>query len=204
LAGAFTNGTASVCIWDTSSGKLLRDWPVSIDTLAISPDGRFVAGGAEDGNTYVWSVTNGEKKATLPADHVAVSSLAFHLDPRRETLDTADLASYLLAVGDAGGAVTLYALDHSRVRNLFRGSNYGVLAIAFSSDATLLATGGRSEVRLWDVATGQLLLTLGDADWAIGLAFSPDNQRLIVSRRSPGPWADESTDIYDVSFHRGT
>ena len=63
------------------------------------------------------------------------------------------------------------------------GSHFHVYCVAFSPDGTLLASAGRREVRVWDVAHGQLLITFPGGDFFSGLAFSPDGKRLAASGR---------------------
>ncbi len=55
-----------------------------------------------------------------------------------------------------------------------------IIAIAFSPDGQLLATGdSNGDILLWQVADGQLRLTLrGSTDWVRSVAFSPDGNLL--------------------------
>ena len=52
--------------------------------------------------------------------------------------------------------------------------------MAFSPDGALLASGGRANARLWDVATGEQLLTMSAGVYQYALAFSPDGTRLVL------------------------
>ncbi|MDJ0589135.1 MAG: NB-ARC domain-containing protein [Pleurocapsa sp. MO_226.B13] len=65
------------------------------------------------------------------------------------------------------------------VNTAFAQTFSSILAIAFSPDGELLATGDTNgESRLWRVADGQLLLTLPGVDWVRSVAFSPDGHLL--------------------------
>src|SRR5262249_2752282 len=56
-----------------------------------------------------------------------------------------------------------------------------VVALAFSPDSQLLLTGCSDGMgRLWDVATGQLRLTLKPRGAVVAAAFSPDGQTFVL------------------------
>ena len=65
-----------------------------------------------------------------------------------------------------------------------RGSSSGVQSVSFSSDGVTLASAGRMEAKVWDAATGRLLLNLiprpTDRNHMTQVAFSPDGSRLAV------------------------
>ncbi len=80
-------------------------------------------------------------------------------------------------------------LSHSAFSETFS----QVLAVAFSPDGKLLATGDvNHEIQLWRVADGQLLLTFTvQAGWIWSVAFSPDGKLLAGS-------ANQSVQLWDV------
>jgi RNA polymerase sigma factor (sigma-70 family) len=70
-----------------------------------------------------------------------------------------------------------------------------VMALAYSSDGKVLASGSMDEaIHLWDAKTGRLLRTLrGHEAWVISVFFTPDNRQLISWGR------DQTARVWDVA-----
>jgi WD40 repeat protein len=144
-------------------------------TVAFSPDGMTLAVGGTEQVVRRIDLATGKPlpelkwKPRSDLDHVY--SLAFSPDGK------------MLAVGGSLGSVALWdAAGGAEVRSLMCPDVQG-LQVAFSPDGTLLATAGKDNgavVRLWQVATGQLMFTArfpGDTPaWCV--AFSPDGKTL--------------------------
>ena len=84
----------------------------------------------------------------------------------------------LFAVG-TGLGIWIYEVSTSRELALFRTGN--ITAIAFSPDGSLLASGGPQSnpaITIWDIATGEIVKTLGGEEGTVALAFSPDGTLL--------------------------
>ena len=167
----------TVAVWEADSGQLLRRFPVERPTgLALSAGGEYLAAGSEDGRIFVWDVAGGESIALLKVGHSKIHSLAFAADPHRRLNPRTKVhpgGGFLLASGDAGGEVIVWNLHDRNSRSYCRGSVFDVYAVAFSPDGTTLASCGRNEVKLWDLATGQLLLDLKGGNYLVSLAFTP-------------------------------
>src|SRR5262249_44838046 len=70
--------------------------------------------------------------------------------------------------------------------------------LAFSPRGDQLAASGRSEVRVWDTATGDLLWTATPRSFSTSLCFSPDGKRLAIGCDTPTR-PDDVLLIYDAA-----
>ena len=114
----------------------------------------------------------------------------------------------LVAYGRTDGTVNIWDIASLTQLKTFMGHN-PISSLAFSPDGTLIASGSRGEVKLWDVASGELLQTFtwpegGSTEYLVfnndGTQFassSRDNQVLVwdvPTSGKPTPTESTSTD----------
>lgn len=190
LAAAAMDG---VQIWDLRSRTLTARLSHGIepyDQVAISDDGRYVAGGCRDQpSVEVWRKSpDGYKLVWENAEH-ACFHLAFSpegdalviTDWKNDELgvyatDSGDLLERIRAEQSWGSAfspdarqmvfielddIAIWAWPARRPLRRLRGHLSTVNSVAYSPDGRLLASCGRDRrIILWDVATGSLLRTM--------------------------------------------
>jgi WD40 repeat protein len=173
LAVAACDEPGEVIAWDAGSGREVLRVSRRAGALALAPAGNLLAADDTRGRITTWSLPKGKAERTWETGGVAVHCLCFSPDGKR------------LAVGDFAGTVTVWDVRAGLPVTYCRGSHHDVHALAFSPDGTLLASGGRSPTRLWDAATGRLLLSLRTTSLTTALGFAPDGHRLVVGSKGP-------------------
>jgi tetratricopeptide (TPR) repeat protein len=140
-----------------------RDYARSI---AISPDGRWLATGFLYEGIRIWEVDTGLPLQTLKGHVASINSIAFSPD------------SLLLASASRDRSIKLWdAQSGAEVREL-RGHDGEVSAVTFSPDGQWLASASSDRtVRIWRVVTGREVEVMTGHTRAVTAAvFSPDGR----------------------------
>ena len=119
-----------------------------VQSLAFSPDGRFLAiGGGEPsrgGEIKMWDTRSGNFARDLPNIH-SDSVLALEFSPDGK----------FLASGTADKIARVTDLGTGKVTKSFEGHTHHVLGLSWSLDGRTLATSGADNVvKIWDFTTG--------------------------------------------------
>jgi len=173
---ATANDDGKIDLWDARTGGNLHhldtgNEPFDKVGLAISPDGRFVAGGIcivinsnGRGSTRIWDTATGKEQFSWELPSTA-PAIAFSPDGKR----------LVSAPGSMG--LHFFSLDGG-TDEIVKTESW-IASIAFSRDGKLLATGDSSgRVSLWDVKAKKVLTSISlvqDRDfsrWPIVIAAS--------------------------------
>jgi RNA polymerase sigma factor (sigma-70 family) len=167
-----------VRLWDIGSGRELRP-DVAVAEAAphfvVSPDGRFAAVLGPARQVVLWDLDLGKeiRRVNIQADFTYM--LVFSPDSK----------VFATSGGGAGiamnsnCAVRLWDVESGKEIRRLAGKHEGpVLAIAFSPDGQILATGGLDRtVRQWDVASGEAFPNhLRHQNPVVCVAFSADGK----------------------------
>ncbi len=178
-----------VRFWDPTTGREALSQPghrSEVRALVVSPDDRTVFTGGDDGTVRQWDLVSGRELGVIasfgnPADALAVS-------PDGKTL---------LVGGALGGRFVLWSIAERReIRELPRlVPRNPVRHVAFSPDGATVA----SERRIWDVATGRVLVSFRDRDERnnsnanfFPIYYSPDGKQVITTE-------NEGARVWDIA-----
>lgn len=170
-----------VCLWDTSTGKILNRFFIGSDTIDsrdpnvyFSPNGKVIATSGSDGTIHLWSPTTGQSLIKLTGHTGSVSTFFFSPD-----------GITILSKGSDNTVRLWNAITGEPLKTL-TGYTYGVDAVSFSPDGKTIASGNSDKtVQLLDVSTGQLLKTLtGSKSYIRSIFYSPDGKTIVCKSLS--------------------
>jgi WD40 repeat protein len=164
----------SIRLWDVSKARELRRCKLPKDEppihLAFSPKADRLAAVVEEYDLLVFDVATGNVVHRL--SHYWPSRVAFA--PNGKTLASA-----------RGQTVRLWDQATGKERfQEFKGHQAGVVAVAFSPNGKLVASGG-DHIRLWEAATGKPIRLIQVKGGVAALAFDPKGGKLASAGRDP-------------------
>jgi hypothetical protein len=118
-----------------------------INSVAFSPDGKWLATRSFDGTVKLWDAATGQELLTLKGYSDVVTSVTFSPDGKR------------LATGSLDHIVKLWDAATGQELLTLKGHSDVVHSVAFSPDGKRLASGSADRtVKLWDAATEKEVL----------------------------------------------
>jgi WD40 repeat protein len=181
-ADNFFQTKRDIVLWDVESGKKLRSIQEGeeyssnyISSIALSPDGQFVAGAWQNHTAKIWSIATGTPQNTFedlkPKDgwyYLVAFTVTFSNDGK----------SLLLAGSNIFG---IWDINKGTLLNSATTKSERVYDIALSPDGTMLGSVEGPNINLIRVANGGLQPYKEIIQSNNNIAFSPDGMTLITS-----------------------
>ncbi len=140
--------------------------------VRLAPDGRLMAAAGSDGRVKLFDVASGRIVATVGTAHEVTN---LEISPDGKWLASCAMGDIVIA--DVATGATVKTLSNP---------DSPTYQVAFGSNGMLAAVGLRGAVRLWDVASGQVLADLhGQHGDLLAVAFSADGTRLATGGNDP-------------------
>ncbi|MBZ0265652.1 WD40 repeat domain-containing protein [bacterium] len=163
-----------VRLWNTSSGKHLRDLPElenlhngleDIETLSFSPNGRMILIGS-DSSVSIWDLIANRLYRTLKGVMFGVKGpvfspdgdyvLAGRAEPGLDAVEKRPGAFYV------HGTLALWNLETGKRTVVFGQHGAGISSMSFSSNGKFVLSGSYDDfARLWEAKTGVLVTEFG-------------------------------------------
>ena len=139
----YTAGSGhSIRAWNIATGFAnYAIYPDSVYCIALSPDGKTLAGGGFQG-LHLWDAATGTYKAELGGHVQGIRSIAFSPDGTKIASGNLDE----LFIWDAESGERKMAIP---------GHTSHLYEIAFSPDNRTLVTGSYDKIKFWDTSTGE-------------------------------------------------
>ncbi len=159
---------------DFKEAKVLEGHPEEVDSVAISPDGKYALSGSNTPNVVYWNLKNRQRTKFLQGHTGGVSSVAISLDGK-----------YALSGGSYDKILRYWYLETGRTLKVLKGHTGSVNSVAISKDGKYALSGANDEVlNYWSLKSGEIIKTLeGHTKPVLSVAISPNgNYALSASK----------------------
>jgi WD40 repeat protein len=174
----------------TLNGKGIESGEGHISSVAFSPDGKRFITGSSDKTIKVWDFTVSPEVRALDVPHSRnwIRSVVYSRDGKR----IAVCGNGVKVLDAYSGQELITIRIHAESK---RDQSVAATAVKFSPDGKHIVSGhGDKTIRVWDVITGEELMTLGGHyDGISSVDYSPDGNKIVSGSR------DTTVKVWDAT-----
>jgi len=140
----------------------------TIDSVAYSPDGKYIASGSSDKTIKIWEAETGRLLRTSTGHADNICSLGYSPD-----------GAYL-ASGSYDKTIRIWEVETGNCIKTLTGHVYVVGSVTYSPDGAYLASGFWDKtIKIWKIATGECIKTFeGHTSYVNSVCYSPNGAYL--------------------------
>ena len=200
VGNSLIGSSIGVWLYDVKTGKEVTMFPGKYESIAFSPDGRFLANSVGGhGPHQLWEVATG-REVVFNSDIIpAASEIRFSEDGKT-----------FFALSAEGDSISKFDVEtrngNIKYVEVQRSRNFTDI---FALTHDKFAVGTETKIELWDTTTGEILSTLNGNIYVLALEFSPDGTLLASAGRSSDSivplqlWDTESKESTLLHKHTG-
>ena len=163
--------------------RILKGHENQVNSVAISPDGKFIVSGSNDNSLRIWETESGNCLKILEGHSDIVSRVALSSNGK------------FIVSGSNDKSLRIWETESGNCLKILEGHSDIIWGVAISPDGKFIVSGSQdNSLRIWETESGNCLKILeGHSNIVLGVAISSDGKFIVSGSQ------DKTLRIWDIS-----